>query len=228
MILGSRIAPYVDGVWACEFVEEVPLPGFRDGEQQTLLDRSERMLDIGYVIDNTTKTRAVFEINKGTNVWDQITVNSTVAPEDRRIPIQNMIYVADGVSDVPVFSIVNQYGGKTFAVYKTGFKPEFLQAKSLLEQSRIHAFGEADYTPGTTTEMWLTSSVEEIARRIVADREAALAGSVGGPPRHIVDAPRARTPQPPVEAPSPAAEAPPTLEDATIRPAPEADEASAS
>ena len=192
MILGSAIAPFVEGVWACEFVESVPLPGYRSGEQQSLLSRGEKMLDIGYVIDNTTKTRAVFEVNKGTNKWDQITVNSKLAPEDRRIPFQNMIYIADGPSDVPVFSILNQYGGKTFAVYKTGAEREFLQVRSLLEQGRVQGFGEADYQPGTQTEMWIRSSVEAIARRIVEDREEALGDRVGTPPKHIVERPAAR------------------------------------
>jgi hypothetical protein len=216
MILGSSIAPFVEGVWACEFVETVPLPGFRGGEQQTLLEKAETMLDIGYVIDNTTKTRAVFEINKGTNKLDQITVNSKLAPEDRRIPFQNMIYVADGPSDVPVFSILNQYGGKTFAVYKRGSKQEFLQVRSLLEQGRVQAYGEADYEPGSATDMWVTTSIEEIARRIVHDREETLGARVGTPPSHIIDKP--------LEVARPAAavapHAQPTLDEATVRPVP--------
>ncbi len=59
--------------------------------------------DIGYVIDNTTKTRAIFEINKGVNKNPDIDVNAHMPREDRRIPFQNMIYIADGPSDVPVF-----------------------------------------------------------------------------------------------------------------------------
>lgn len=219
MILGSAIAPHVDGVWACEFVEDVPLPGFRSGEQLPLEEASEHMLDIGYVIDNTTKTRAVFEINKGTNRWDQISVNSKVEPEDRRIPFQNMVYVADGASDIPVFSILNQYGGKTLAVYKPGHRAEFLQVRSLLEQGRIQGYGEADYSDGTTTEMWLTTSVEAIARRIADDREKALVGRVGGAPRHIVDKPTA--PAAVAAAPAPSPPPAPTLEDAAIRPVPD-------
>jgi hypothetical protein len=45
-------------------------------------------------------------------------VNMKVAEEDRRVPIRNMIYVADGPSDVPSFSVVNQGGGRTFGVYR--------------------------------------------------------------------------------------------------------------
>lgn len=219
MILGSAISPHVDGVWACEFVENVPLPGYRSGEQQRLIENSEMMLDIGYVIDNTTKTRAVFEINKGTNKLDQITVNSKLAPEDRRIPFQNMIYVADGPSDVPVFSVLDQFGGKTFAVYKTGSKQEFLQVRSLLEQGRVQAFGEADYRPDTSTDMWITTSLEEIARRIVHDREEALGDRVGRPPSHIVEKPQAtRAAAPLVE------HRQPTLDEATVRSVPPAEE----
>jgi haloacid dehalogenase-like hydrolase len=185
MILGSAIHPYVEDVWACEFVEDVPLPGFTSGRQESLLPT--HVLDIGYVIDNTTKTRAVFEINKGTNKIAEITVNSTVRPEDRRVPFQNMIYIADGPSDVPVFSILNQYGGKTFAVYPHGSWKDFRQVRSLLEQGRVQAYGEADFSENTQTDMWLTTSVEVIADRIVADRERALQSQVGPPPGHIID-----------------------------------------
>jgi len=187
MILGSAIRPYVEGVWACEFVEDVPLPGFTSGHQQSLLPTAGHVLDIGYVIDNTTKTRAVFEINKGTNKIAEITVNSTVRPEDRRIPFQNMIYVADGPSDIPVFSILNQYGGKTFAVYPRGSWKDFRQVRKLLEQGRVQSYGEADYTENTQTDMWLTTSVRAIADRIVEDRERALGSQVGAPPGHIDD-----------------------------------------
>ena len=37
MIKGSRIAPYVDDVWGCEFIEDVAPPGYLEGEQAPLL-----------------------------------------------------------------------------------------------------------------------------------------------------------------------------------------------
>jgi hypothetical protein len=188
MILGSSIAEHVDFVWGCEFVEQVAPSGYLHGPGNAA-PGLRQIADIGYVIDNTTKTRAVFEINKGTNKWPEITVNHQIAHEDRRIPFQNMIYVADGPSDIPVFSILNQYGGRTFAVYKPGTPSEFTQVKSLDDQARIQAFGAADYREGTQTYMWLTTSIDEIATAIVEVREDALGGRLGAPPRHLVDRP---------------------------------------
>ena len=148
----------------------------------------ERLIrEVIYTIDNTTKTRAVFEINKGTNRHPDIDVNAKIAREDRRIPIRNMIYVADGPSDVPVFSVIEQNGGKTFAVYKPGSASEFEQVNRLLEQDRIDAYGPADYTEGSQTAMWLTHAVERIADRIVRDRSDALADRLGAPPGHLAD-----------------------------------------
>src|SRR5207245_14358 len=66
MILGSKIAPYIDGVWGCEFVERVPPPGYlmREAESDdgaaepgSMFDGTVELRDVGYVIDNTTKTR---------------------------------------------------------------------------------------------------------------------------------------------------------------------------
>ena len=57
---------------------------------------------IGTIVDNTIKTRYIFEINKGGNINPSIDVNAHIENADRRIPIDRMIYIADGPSDIPV------------------------------------------------------------------------------------------------------------------------------
>jgi len=58
------------------------------------------------VVNNTTKIRDLFEINKGNNKNSAIDLNSNVKSEDRRTPFQNMFYIAEGPSDVQSFSVV--------------------------------------------------------------------------------------------------------------------------
>jgi hypothetical protein len=186
MIMGSRIAPYVDGVWGCEFVEGSAKPGYLDEKKPGLFTNTGEVADIAYAIDNTTKTRALFEINKGSNKEPAIDVNATLAPEDRRVPFQNMIYIADGPSDVPAFSILNQYHGKTFAVYKPGIRDQFIQANRLQMENRVQGIGEASYVEGSLTSFWLETAVEEIANRIASARETALRDRVGAAPQHIL------------------------------------------
>ena len=97
-----------------------------------------------------------------------------------------MIYVADGPSDVPVFSLLNQYGGRTYAVYRPKSERHFDRVYKLRRQNRIEAYGPADYREGTQTSMWILKTVEEIAVRIVADKEIALQAALGQPPSHVV------------------------------------------
>ncbi len=185
MILGSKIAPYIDGVWGCEFVEDPPPPGFLGKKSKARKAQPKILTQIAYALDNTTKTRAVFEINKGTNKIPDIDVNAMIPDEDRRVPIQNMIYVADGPSDIPVFSIINQFGGRTFAVYRHGSKEEFAQVNSFQIQGRVQSYGEANYTEGSQTAMWIKNAITEIADLIVKNREQALGDKIGKPPKHL-------------------------------------------
>jgi hypothetical protein len=184
MIRGSAIAPHVDGIWACEFVENPLQPGFLK-QNELSIDASAEIAQIGMVIDNTTKTRAIFEINKGTNKNPAIDVNSKMAAEDRRIPIQNMLYIADGPSDVPSFSVVKNGGGRAYAVYNPEKSAEFEQNDRLLQSGRIHGYGPADYRSGSSTWQWLRLHIHQICDRIVADREAAVATKASKPPRHL-------------------------------------------
>ncbi len=185
MILGSKIAPYVDGVWGCEFVENAPPPGYLEDVQKTISQEPKIISQIAYALDNTTKTRAVFEINKGSNKIPDIDVNAMIPDADRRVPFQNMIYIADGPSDIPVFSLINRYGGRTFAVYQPESSKEFAQVNRLQKQNRVQSFGEANYSPSSQTAMWITNAVTEISTQIVKNRERALGDKIGKPPKHL-------------------------------------------
>lgn len=196
MVRGSAIAPYVDGIWGCEFIENPLPPGFL-GQEEFAIEAEAEIAQIGAVIDNTTKTRALFEINKGTNKNAAIDVNANIAPEDRRIPFQNMIYVADGPSDIPTFSVVKKNGGKAYAVYNPDVAAEFEQNDRLRQVGRIDHYGPADYTPTSATARWLKMHIQGICSRIVADRENAVSQRVSRPPRHLNDKPEKKNPAPP-------------------------------
>lgn len=186
-ILGSKIMPFVEGVWGCEFAENEPGPGFVDNPRP-LPPADQRVIDhVVYTIDNTSKTRAAFEVNKGTSKIPAISVNSNMPQEERRVPFRNMIYIADGPSDIPVFSLLRQYGGRTFAVYRKGSEGEFAQVCDLQSQGRIEAFGEANYEPGEQASMWVTKAADDIAKRMVREHEDSLNRKVGKPPRHLDD-----------------------------------------
>ncbi len=184
IIRGSAIAPHVEGVFGCEFIEN-PLPPDYLRQTEIPLAQDAEIAQIGQMADNTVKTRFLFEINKGSNKSPEIDVNAKIAHEDRRIPIKNMIYVADGPSDIPMFSVVKRYGGKTCAVYNPRKEEEFAQNDSLLQAGRIHAYGPADYTPASSTYLWIKMHVLHICDRIIEERRHALASRLARPPRHL-------------------------------------------
>lgn len=186
MINGSDISPYIDDVWGCEFIEAVAQPGYLTGDQGHLVSPEEvEISQVGFVIDDTTKTRAIFEINKGVNKESDISVNAQIPLEHRRVPFKNMIYVADGPSDIPVFSLLNQYGGRTYAVYEPGSEKHFERVNTLRQQNRVEAFGPADYREDTQTSMWVETTIKDIAYRIIEDRQHALQSAVQQPPGHV-------------------------------------------
>jgi hypothetical protein len=137
------------------------------------------------MIDNTTKTRAIFEINKGTNKNPSIDVNAKIRTEDRRIPLSNMIYIADGPSDIPSFSVVSKGGGKTYAVYNPSVKAEFAQNDRLRHSDRIDHYGPADYSASSPTTNWIQLQFEKICDRIITERESSVAARITRPPQHL-------------------------------------------
>jgi hypothetical protein len=198
MILGSAIADQVEHVFGCEFVERVPRSGF-DGLPNAQVAFENRMA-ISYVIDDTSKTRALFDINKGTVQEPRLHVNDLIPESERRVPFVNIIYVADGPSDVPVYSLVKEKGGRTFGVYEERNRKLFDDVERLREDGRIEAHAPANYTEGSQAYLWLTRAVETIAERIVDEHESRIA-RVSKPPGHVIDQ-RPSTPKPEFRVPA--------------------------
>lgn len=177
IIKGSSVMPYVEHVWGCELIE---------GEDQ---DGDRCIAEVGYTIDNTSKTRALFEINKGVHSKDGregVEVNTKIPEEFRRVHFVNMIYIADGPSDVPAFSLINKNQGATFAIYPKGNARAMKQVEQMRMDGRINMYAEADYTEGTTAYMWICNKITEFAERIRREEKARIAKYAAVEvPRHL-------------------------------------------
>ncbi|BDD84889.1 hypothetical protein TPB0596_46520 [Tsukamurella pulmonis] len=182
MIEGSAIREHVDGVWACELLPETPGPGYLVSATGDLDTSSSLPLRaVGYTLDNTAKTRAVFEINKGANK-ESIDVNAQIAQDMRRVPFTNMIYIADGPSDIPVFSLINKNGGKTLGVYS---KENRAGVRQLEDEGRVQHIALADYSEDTDAYFWLMDSLNQICDEICTRRERQIS-AITPPAGHVV------------------------------------------
>ena len=196
MIRGSKIYPMVEDVFACEFIESPVPPNFMN-QSELSLPLDPEISQVGMTVDNTTETRFIFEINKGSNKNSAIDVNTSIPHQDRRVPIDQMIYVADGPSDVPVFAVVKQMGGKTYAVYDPNNEREFVQTCELVERSRVHNNGPADYSEGSPTSIWMKQKVKEIMRKMIKQRQNQLDARSSNPPKHLSSTDNSQNPDNP-------------------------------
>lgn len=98
----------------------------------------------------TEKTRYLFEINKGldpNDTWrNPVEVNRFLPPEKRRIPLSNMIYVGDGLTDIPCFSLLKLNRGLGFGVFDPASEKKTKEAlEEFLQTDRVLSMHSPDY-----------------------------------------------------------------------------------
>ncbi len=121
------------------------------------------------VVNFTTKTQFLFRINKGVlGISDDKKLNTYVPMEERRIPFRNMIYIGDGLTDVPCMKLVKESGGQSIAVYKRGRKNT---AAKLLTENRVNFITEANYSEGRELDMIVKTIIDKMS---VVDRLSEL------------------------------------------------------
>ncbi len=117
----------------------------------------------GIILNYTSKTQFIFRINKGCeDLADNETVNKYIPRPLRPMPFENMIYVGDGLTDIPCMKMVKAEGGHSVAVYDAR-KPKPRKIDQLVEDNRVNAVKPADYRAGKPLERYIQSVIDKIA-----------------------------------------------------------------
>jgi hypothetical protein len=117
-----------------------------------------------FLVTDTLKTQFLFRINKG---LERVTesINEHMPEAERPIPFPNMIYVGDGMTDVPSMALTKKNGGHTVAVYDARGDKGRATCVKLLDAGRVDFVAEADYRKASK----LSRRVELLLDAIIAD-----------------------------------------------------------
>jgi len=141
IIEGTSIGKYFKKIYASEF----------------LYDESGKAIWPKIAVNYTNKTQFLIRIKKGVlDISDDYNLNKKMLENERRISTSNMIYIGDGITDVPCMKLTKDGGGVSIAVYNEKSKNT---AKSLYEDNRINYFVKANYTEH--------SQIDEIIKKTI-------------------------------------------------------------
>ena len=109
----------------------------------------------------TEKTKFIFAINKGiSDIREEpYKVNKFIEKEKRNIPFENMIYLGDGASDIPCFSMIKSLGGYCIGIDIDSKWHKDFQLE--LRKREMSAF-KPDYREGSE----LRKAIEEIIQLV--------------------------------------------------------------
>jgi 2-hydroxy-3-keto-5-methylthiopentenyl-1-phosphate phosphatase len=111
------------------------------------------------IINFTLKTQYIFRICKGaTNLTDEEKVNARV--EKKHVEFRNIIYIGDGLTDIPCMTLVKEKGGTAISVYPAGKKEKSIQ---LVQDDRVNYACKGDYTANSQIEKLVKLKLDQIA-----------------------------------------------------------------
>jgi 2-hydroxy-3-keto-5-methylthiopentenyl-1-phosphate phosphatase len=116
------------------------------------------------LVTDTMKTQFLFRINKGIEAVTE-SINEHMPEDERPIPFQNIVYVGDGMTDVPSMALTKKNGGHTVAVYDAQGDKGRATCVKLLDAGRVDFVAEADFRAASR----LTRRVQLLLDAIVAD-----------------------------------------------------------
>ena len=130
-------------------------------------------------VNFTAKTQFVYRINKGVlDVSDDKTLNDSMPDDSKRVPFTNMIYIGDGLSDVPCMKMMRAYGGQAIAVYQESNR---VGVEDLLAKGRVDFIFPADYSEGTGLDLTAKNIIRKMAiTDWLGEENAQQLRSIGG------------------------------------------------
>ena len=127
------------------------------------------------VVNYTTKTQFLFRINKGVlDISNDDDLNRFTPEENRPVPFRNMIYIGDGLTDVPCMKLVKVNGGYSIAVYQQNKRGK---VTDLIKDERVNFIEPADYSENSKLDIIVKDIILHMAsvERLKAHTKSQLA-----------------------------------------------------
>ncbi len=114
-------------------------------------------------VNYTNKTQFIYRINKGVlDISNDADLNKSMPEDSKRVHFSNMIYLGDGLSDVPCMKMVKAYGGQSIAVYDPS-APRSQKVEELLKKDRVDYIYPSDYRAGSDLEITVKNIIKKMA-----------------------------------------------------------------
>ena len=172
--VGVHVDHYIVSSGNAEIIEGTPIAHNFTGiyASKFLFDQNGVAVWPALAINYTTKTQYLFRINKGAHdLSDDTAINRYVEKKDRPVPFENMVYIGDGVTDVPCFRLVKDQGGLSIAVYQADAGGAKEEAEVFVREGRVQSAVPANYRESSDLDLLvhdyikLVSAREALARR---------------------------------------------------------------
>ena len=160
---GVQIEHYIISSGMKEIIEGTPIADEFKGifASEYYFDENGDAVWPKTAVNYTNKTQFVYRINKGVlDVSNDEDLNRSMPDDSKRVPFSNMIYIGDGLSDVPCMKMMQAYGGTSIAVYPQGDRHK---VEELLLKDRVNFIFPADYSEGGELESTMKSIIRKIA-----------------------------------------------------------------
>ena len=130
-------------------------------------------------VNFTGKTQFVYRINKGVlDIANDKDLNASMPDDSKRVPFTNMIYMGDGLSDVPCMKMMKAYGGVAIAVYQ---ETNRVAVEQLLQDGRADFIFPADYRENTALDNTMKNIIRKMAIvDVLTEENAAQRRTIGG------------------------------------------------
>ena len=123
------------------------------------------------IVSFTDKTRYLFHVQKGligkTARGRPFDVNRKLPPDQIRVPLNRMIFVGDGYTDIPCFSLLKQHGGVPIAVYDPHHEEKWGNAFQFVSDNRVSNINSANYSEKSDLSNFLIMAVRKLANDIL-------------------------------------------------------------
>lgn len=123
------------------------------------------------IVNDTLKTQFIFRINKGKESLHE-SINLHMPPAVRPVPFQNILYIGDGLTDVPCMTVIRKNGGYAIAVYKPADTKGLKMCKELLKAGRVDFVAQADYRSNKEVDRLVKLLLNNIVEGIRYARES--------------------------------------------------------